>query len=189
MDKIEEKIRQCNLCGELQKLDCNTIKYGNSNILIIGESPAKDGWINSKRAFYNTNNKLQATGRVLDKLLALINLSIDDINFTECCKCLIADRKNLPKCAENCKPILFKQISESKCDYILPMGVFVTQTLLGIKVLKMKDYVGKKFYIDFLGKTKTVIPIYHTSPLNPLSYKGNEDIFNSLKNENIIKIL
>lgn len=93
MKIIEEKIKNCTLCGELLKLSSNSIKLGKSKILVLGESPAKDGWIASGKAFYNKDGKLQATGKVLQKLLNLCNLTIDDINFTECCKCIISDRK------------------------------------------------------------------------------------------------
>ena len=58
------------------------------------------------------------------------------------------------------------------------MGIFPTQILLNKKIKRFKDVVGNKF--DILGKT--VIPIYHCSPINPLCYKGNEEIFLNLKN-------
>ena len=58
--------------------------------------------------------------------------------------------------------------------------------------------VENKYYISFLdsvnnkcrleiteeqiyNKLKVVIPIYHTSPANPLGYKGNVAIFEKLK--------
>lgn len=87
--KVDERIRKCNLCGELPKLSETTIQKGTTPFIIIGESPAKDGWIESKRAFYNTKGNLQASGRVLEKLLNTIGYSIKDIYFTECCKCII----------------------------------------------------------------------------------------------------
>ena len=52
--------------------------------VIIGESPAKDGWIISKRAFYNKDCKLQASGKVLEKLLNNINyvmLKLKQVKF------------------------------------------------------------------------------------------------------------
>ena len=178
--KTNQMIKECQLCGDLPKLTCNTIKKGKSKILILGESPAKDGWIQSGRAFYNSQGKLQATGKILDRLLSLCNLSIDDINFTECCKCVIADRKTLRTCMANCRPILFKELEEFDCDIILPMGQYPTETILGEKINKLKDYVGKEFKIKFGNSIKKVIPIYHTSPANPLCYKGNEEIFKNL---------
>jgi len=180
MKDIETEITNCTKCGNLPKLTCNPIKTGNSRILILGESPAKDGWIVSGKAFYNKDGKFQATGKVLDKLLNLCGLTIDDINFTEVCKCIIEDRKSLRKCSENCKPILFKQLDKFDCDIILPMGLYPTETILGKKINRLSDVVGKKFEINFGNTTKTVIPIYHTSPANPLCYKGNEKIFKEL---------
>ena len=69
MENIELEISKCEKCGILPKLSCNTIKKGTSKILILGESPAKDGWIVSGKAFYNKDGKLQASGKILAKLL------------------------------------------------------------------------------------------------------------------------
>lgn len=180
-NKIEALISNCHECGYLQKLTGNALKTGKSKILILGESPAKDGWIITGKAFYSKDGNLQATGKILQRLLDLIGLSIEDINFTEVCKCVIDDRKKLRVCSNNCKSILFKQVEEIDCDYILTMGLIPTETVLGYKIKKLKDVVGKKFEIEFGESLKTVIPIYHTSPANPLCYIGNEPIFNELK--------
>ena len=45
-----------------------------------------------------------------------------------------------------------------------------------IKYKKFSDVVGKIFDINGFK----VIPIYHPSPISPLSYKGNEEIFKNL---------
>jgi len=103
---IEKCIIECKLCGDLPKLSCNSMKFGKSKILVLGESPAKDGWIESGKAFYNKDGKLQASGRVLDRLLGLCGLSIDDINFTECCKCVISNRNLLRTCMQNSKSMV-----------------------------------------------------------------------------------
>ena len=184
MEDIVKMIDNCSLCGDLPKLTCNSLQIGNSRILILGESPAKDGWITSGRAFYNTKGSLQATGKILQKLLDICNLKIDEVYFTECCKCIISDRSKLRNCMSNCRNILFKQIEHTPCDIILPMGQYPTEAILGTRVLKMKDFVGKEFSVVFGNETKLVIPIYHTSPANPLCYKGNVNIF-----EKINKIL
>ena len=181
MQNIENLIQNCNKCGNLPKLTCDTMKKGKSRFLVLGESPAKDGWIQSGRAFYNSKGQFQASGKVLEKLLNLMGLTIEDINFTECCKCIIEDRRTLRKCTQNCREILYKQISKFEdADIILPMGQYPTEAVLGIKVNKLSDYIGKEFEIEFDGVKKIVIPIYHTSPASPLSYKGNESIFRSL---------
>ena len=92
MQNIQDEIAGCKLCGQLPKLIDNSVQVGKTKFIVIGESPAKDGWIESGRAFYNTAGKLQGSGRILEKLLNGIGLSIADIYFTECCKCIIEQR-------------------------------------------------------------------------------------------------
>lgn len=181
MNLQEDKIKKCSLCGNLPKLVENSVQIGKTNFIIIGESPAKDGWITSKKAFYNTAGKLQGTGRVLEKLLNNIGLSINDIYFTEFCKCIIENRKDLDKCSHNCKPILMEQLKDIPCKIIVPMGVSTTAALLGIKIKKFSEVVGRTYNIKIGDKECIVLPIYHPSPLNPKGYKENLPIFENLK--------
>lgn len=37
------EIKECQKCGDLPKLTCIPIKLGKSKILVLEESPAKDG--------------------------------------------------------------------------------------------------------------------------------------------------
>ena len=123
MKNIDDTIKNCTACGVFPKLKDNFIQLRKSNILVLGESPAKDGWLKSGRAFFNSNGELQASGKVLNKLLNMCSLSIDDINFTECCKCIIENRKRLRECINNCKPILFSQIgSNIVAGYLTALG-------------------------------------------------------------------
>lgn len=181
MDEIKNEIENCHLCGQLPKLTDVFMQTGKTRFIIIGESPAKDGWIESKKAFYNTSGKLQGSGRVLEKLLNNIGLKIEDIYFTECCKCIIENRNELERCSNNCKSILHKQLESIPCDIILTMGLHPTQALLGKKIKKFADYVGKEFELVVNGKVFKLVPIYHPSPLNPKGYKGNVPIFEQLK--------
>ena len=181
MVNTQDKITNCSLCGDLPKLVDDSIQYGNTKFIIVGESPAKDGWIASKRAFYNTAGKLQGIGRILEKLLNNIGLSIADIFFTECCKCIIEDRSKLEICSKNCIPILVEQLNDIPCEIILTMGVHPTQAILQTKIKKFADYVGKEFDIKLGNKQYKLIPIYHPSPLNPKGYKENVPIFDKIK--------
>lgn len=178
---IQNEINGCNKCGKRPKLTESSMQIGNSRILIIGESPAKDGWIISGRAFFNSSGKLQATGRVLEKLLGILGLSIADIFFTECCKCIIDSRSELKSCSENCLPFLKKQIVELPCDIVLTMGHFPSQALLGQKIDRFSDYVGRVFDMEIGEKRFSIIPIFHTSPLNPKGFSGNIPVFEKIK--------
>ena len=70
-----------------------------------------------------------------------------------------------------------EQIKTCKETIILSMGVFATQILLDEKIKNFSNYVGKHFKIF----NKTIIPIYHCSPVNPKSYVGNVEIFKAIK--------
>lgn len=178
---ISTLIENCQLCGKLPKLVGNHMQIGNSPFIIIGESPAKDGWIESKRAFYNTNGKLQASGRVLEKLLNRIGYLIGDIYFTETCKCIINDRKDLYISSKNCLPILLEELKTIPCKVILTMGLHPTQALLKTKIKRFGDVAGKQFELHIDDKDFILIPIYHTSPINPKGYVNNLPIFESVK--------
>lgn len=182
IQQIDKEIDICSKCGKLPKPVCSHVKTGKSNILIIGESPAKNGWLVSGRAFYDVNGNLQATGKILQKLLNLCDLTIDEIYFTECCKCHISDRSKLKECSLNCSRFLFEQLECLEIEIVLTMGAFATQIFFDKKVDKFSSIVGKEFEYAYKGKNYKVIPIYHCSPVNPLSFKGNEELFIKLKN-------
>ena len=65
----------------------------------------------------------------------------------------------------------------NKPKLVLPLGDAATKTILNIKYKKFSDVVGKVFNINGYK----VIPIYHPSPVSPMSYKGNIEIFKNIK--------
>jgi len=71
---------------------------------------------------------------------------------------------------------LFKQLNIIKPKIVLSLGDSATKTILDIKYKKFSDVVGKEFNINGFK----VIPIYHPSPISPMSYKGNIEIFKKL---------
>ena len=128
-------------------------------------------------AWYDINHKLLPSGIVLQKLLDEINLKIEDTYFLEAIKCYPKDRKYLNKCSKNCKKFLFQQLEVIRPKIVLSLGDSATKSILNIKYKKFSDVVGKKFEVNGYK----VIPIYHLSPISPMSYKGNIDIFKSIK--------
>ena len=181
---IDEKIHNCNMCLEMIEKFPNskTVSFGKKkDIVILGEAPANNGWRKSEIAWYDTNHKLLPSGVVLQKLLNLINLTIEDTFFLEAIKCYPLDRKYLNKCGNNCKEFLFMQLEEINPKVILSLGDSATKTILDFKYKKFSDVVGKVFDVNGFK----VIPIYHPSPISPLSYKGNEEIFKNLNLKDI----
>ena len=181
---IDEEIHNCDMCLEMIEKFPNskTVSFGKQkDIVIIGEAPANNGWRKSGIAWYDTNNKLLPSGVVLQKLLNLINLTIEDTFFLEAIKCYPLDRKYLNKCGNNCKKFLFMQLEEINPKVILSLGDSATKAILDFKYKKFSDVVGKVFDVNGFK----VIPIYHPSPISPLSYKGNEEIFKNLNLKDI----
>ena len=84
------------------------------------------------------------------------------------------------KCSNNCKEYLFKQLEIIKPKVILSLGNAATKSILDIKYKKFSDIVGKEFNVNGYR----VIPIYHPSPISPMSYKGNIEIFKNIKERN-----
>ena len=181
---IDEEIHNCDMCLEMIEKFPNskTVSFGKQkDIVILGEAPANNGWRKSGIAWYDTNNKLLPSGVVLQKLLNLINLTIENTFFLEAIKCYPLDRKYLNKCGNNCKKFLFMQLEEINPKVILSLGDSATKTILDFKYKKFSDVVGKVFDVNGFK----VIPIYHPSPISPLSYKGNEGIFKNLNLKDI----
>ncbi len=176
----DDEIHKCNLCGDMIEKFPNskTVSVGKSNdIIILGEAPANNGWRKSGIAWYDVNHKLLPSGVILQKLLDEINLKIEDTYFLEAIKCYPKDRKYLNKCSENCKKYLFKQLEIIKPKVVLSLGDAATKSILNFKYKKFSDVVGKEFEINGYK----VIPIYHPSPISPMSYKGNIGIFRNIK--------
>ena len=124
------------------------------------------------------NNNLIPSGVVLQRLLRIIDHTLEDIYFLETIKCYPKDRKYLRECSNNCRKFLLEQLKAINPQIILTLGDTATRSLLANKYSKFGDVVGQSFnYNGF-----EVIPIYHPSPISPLGYKGNIDIF-----ENTIK--
>ena len=156
-----------------------TVSLGKRNdIVILGEAPANNGWRKSGIAWFDVNHKLLPSGVMLQKLLDEIDIKLEDTYFLEAIKCYPRDRKYLNKCGQNCKKYLYKQLNIIKPKMVLSLGDAATRAILDIDYKKYSEVVGKEFDINGYK----VIPVYHPSPVSPLSYKGNIDIFKRLRN-------
>lgn len=177
---IDEEISKCNLCKDLVEHfpSSKTISIGKTkDIIILGEAPANNGWRKSGIAWYDQNKKLLPSGVVMQKLLDIINIKLEDTYFLEAIKCFPKERKSLNTCSKNCKQYLMRQLEEIKPKVVLSLGDAATKTILDIKYKKFNEVVGKEFIVNDIK----VIPIYHPSPISPLSFKGNVPIFENLK--------
>lgn len=183
INEIDQEVLKCNSCNDLVEKFTNSesISYGkNTEIVILGEAPANNGWRKSGKAWYDVNQKIMHSGKILNSLLNIIDLELEDTTFIEAIKCFPKDRKYLKTCNLNCKSILNKQLKLLNPSLIITLGDSATKSILKIKYNKFSDIVGIIYRVKIEGKEISVLPIYHPSPISPLGYKGNLPIFNNL---------
>ena len=182
--QIDDLIKECNICDNMViKFENNTtVSIGKRNdIVILGEAPANNGWRKSGIAWYDKNHKLIQSGVVLQKLLRIIDYKLEDIYFLEAIKCFPKDRKYLKLCSNNCRKYLIEQLQIINPQLILTLGDTATRSLLEINYSKFGDVVGQSFSYNGYD----VIPIYHPSPISPLSYNGNVELFETTIKEKV----
>lgn len=178
--RIDDKVSKCDRCGCLVEkfMNSETIYIGeNNDILLIGEAPANNGWRKSHKVWKDSNGKTLPSGVILQRLFNIINRDIFKTSFLEAVKCYPLDRKNLKVCSNNCRDIMLEQIDIIKPKLIITLGEFPTRSLLNFKFNKFKDIVGNIYEINGYK----ILPIYHPSPVSPMSYKGNVPIFEMIK--------
>ena len=186
LQKIDKEVYQCTLCQNLvEKLpNSNTVFLGNNNdIVLIGEAPANNGWRKSHMLWKDINGKVLPSGVILKKLFDIINRDIFETTFLESVKCFPIERKNLKICSKNCKQIMEKQLEILQPKLIITLGEFPTRNLLDFKFKKFQEVVGNIYEVNGYQ----ILPIYHSSPISPKSYKGNIPIFEKLYNMNYNK--
>ena len=144
-------------------------------LLIVGESPAPNGWRKSGKACYTPDGKLLPTGKRLNELLETYGLSVETCGFTELAKCHVGkDRNLLFDCSKKCWPIFLKQVNLVKSELILLLGVKTLEIFNKVSSNSLK--VGKVSKISF-GNNLLILPIYHPSPINPHGRSKNQLIF------------
>ena len=161
--------------------DClqeQTIWFGDNNdIVIVGEAPARTGWVESGVAWHNTAGKLLPSGVIMQKLLAILGKELLAVTFTEAIKCFPSDRRYLKDLAALYRPTLTQQLRILNPKLILTMGTIPTQALIEEPFRRLSDVVGKRYAMG----GSVVIPIFHPSPISPRGYKDNIPIFESIR--------
>ena len=180
LKKIDEKVYSCKSCDKLVDKFPNdaTVFIGKDNdIILVGETPANNGWRKSHKLWCDINGKVLPSGVVLQKLFDIIDRDIFETTFLESVKCYPLMRKNLKTCSSNCKNIMLEQLKILNPKLIITLGEFPTKNLLNFKFDKFSDVVGNIYEVNGYK----ILPIYHPSPISPMSYKGNVPIFENLR--------
>ncbi len=147
-------------------------------LLIVGESPAPNGWILSGKACYRPDGKILPTGKRMNELLDPLGLSVEMCGFTELSKCFVSKRTELESCGKKCFPIFLNQIKNQNYRLLVILGVQTTKILQ--KIINQELPIGEISDVQLGEKCYKVLPIFHPSPVNPTGHAKNLVLFKSL---------
>ena len=128
-DAIIQSIQQCNACELAQNCSQKVPGAGNrqADLMIIGEGPGHDEDIQGEPF-------VGRSGQLLDKMLAAIGISREQVFITNIVKCRPPNNRDpKQKEAQQCRAFLDAQIDQVKPRVILSVGRVSAQSLLDSK--------------------------------------------------------
>lgn len=139
LSKINEKIKNCNLCGNNR---CKTLLSGdfNSEILVINDMPKASQFINTNSTII-ANTLENEYENVLFEILDELNIDPNKLLYCNCVSCMNINSSSLPCKNElcNCYNNILKdiiRIAVPKAILILgntPLKVFYSENFLNIR--------------------------------------------------------
>jgi len=146
--------KNCQLCPLGKTRNCFVYGMGKADtpLVFIGEAPGQQE---------DTQGLpfVGASGKMLDGILASLNLSRDSYFICNVLKCRPPENRNpLPDEIEKCAPYLEKQMKILAPKYVVALGTFAAQSVL--KTIKPIGQLRGKWHQlpDF-----EVLPVYHPS--------------------------
>lgn len=151
LDDFYHRIKDCTKCP-LGKTRTNFV-FGAGNphakIMLIGEAPGREEDLQGEPF-------VGAAGKLLDKMLAAIKFSREDVFIANILKCRPPENRDpRPDEIETCKPYLLKQIELIQPKIILALGRISAQVLLETKSSlgqlrgRFHDWNGIKFLVTY----------------------------------------
>ena len=130
----------------------------DADVLVVGESPGYNEDLQGK-AFVGE------AGRVLDKMLSLINLERDEIYITNILKCHPPKNHDPNQQEINaCIGYLYRQIDIIQPNIILTLGKYASKEIFNrfnLQFSKISELHGRVFEAETnYGKIK-IVPLYH----------------------------
>ena len=150
--------------------NCKNIVYGKGNIhaeiLFVGEAPGR-------KEDEQGLPFVGSAGKNLDKLLAKVGLSLEDVYVTNILKCRPPEnRAPLPDEIKAHTPFLMKQIAEMKPKVICSLGNYATKFFLSDcnpdnmeKQPGITSVHGKVRMIEVRGEKIKLIPLFHPAAI------------------------
>jgi len=160
MEQLADTIKKCKKC-ELGYTRLNAVVGDGSlqsEILFIGEAPGSNEDKQGKPF-------VGRAGKILDELLASINLKRDDIYIANILKCRPPNNRNPNKNEiEKCTDYLDKQLDLLNPSILVPLGNFSYQYIFekfGLPLEKISKVHGRIFKKQTLDGLLYIVPMYH----------------------------
>ncbi len=173
---LQQEYQHCRRCPALCKSRTQVVfGSGNQNaeVLFIGEGPGAEE--DAQGIPF-----CGASGKVLQELLASIDLSRDDVFITNTILCRPENNRNPAKEeVENCRERLDQLIQIMKPKVIVTIGNFATERILGKKGITQLR--GKIFPLSINNQEVKIIPVVH--PANLLYNGRNPTILQQMKDD------
>lgn len=179
LNEINNEVKKCNECFEYVEPFSNfsAVSFGTTpDLLIVGESPTKNGWIVSGVAWHDSENRITPSGKRMQKLLDQFNINLMETYFTEAIKCYPVNKKHLDFCSQHCKKFLNAQIEVLNPNIVLLLGDYATRTALDLN--NFNEIVGLYVKKTINEKKILFIPIYSPSSIY---FKRNFEILEEIK--------
>ena len=151
LEKFYQEIKDCTKCRLHQNRTKFVFGVGNpkAEVMFVGEAPGRDEDLKGEPF-------VGKAGQLLDKILASIGFSREDVYIANMVKCRPPEnRAPLPDEMETCHPYLLKQIELIQPKIICCLGRISGQFLLSTKEAlgklrgKIHDYKGIKLMVTY----------------------------------------
>jgi len=176
LPSLKQEYLSCSKCPNLCKSRTQVVfGVGNehADVLLIGEAPGKS---EDERGVPFCG----MSGKVLDELLASINLSREDIFITNTILCRPEDNRNPEKEeVENCRERLDQLIAIMQPKVIVTIGNFATERI--INKTGIKSIHGKVFTTIINTHEIKVVPVVH--PASYLYSGRNPEMLKEMKQD------
>jgi DNA polymerase len=156
LDALQQEAAGCTRCRLAEGRTQVVFGVGNPNadLMFVGEAP---GFHEDKQGFPFVGQ----AGKLLDKLLAGIELTRADVFVANVLKCRPpGNRDPLPEEIAACEPHLFRQIELIEPKLVATLGNFATKLLSGTSAGITKVH-GSEQEVTLGTRTVRLYPLYH----------------------------
>ncbi len=152
LNELREHIGDCHRCdlGDTRTRLVFGVGRTDADLMFIGEAPGRNEDLKGEPF-------VGAAGKLLDELLASIDLTRDDVYIANILKCRPPGNRNpLPAEIETCTPFLREQVRLVNPCVIVTLGNFATKFVLKTTA----GITGLRGSVQHAGSF-TVLPIFH----------------------------